>query len=67
MYVVGRAGVHNGILDEIPMGLASRGQWVEVIWSESQNDNSCAGINRHEAENARVSRERGSDPLGPEF
>ncbi len=28
---------------------------------------SCAGINRHEAENARVSRERASDPLGPEF
>jgi hypothetical protein len=27
----------------------------------------CAGINRHEAENARVSRERSSDPLGPEF
>ena len=30
-------------------------------------ENSCAGINRHEAENARFSRERGSDPLGPEF
>ena len=32
-----------------------------------QNGNPCAGINRHEAENARVLRERGSDPLGPEF
>ena len=29
--------------------------------------NSCAGINRHEVENARISRERASDPLGPEF
>ncbi len=29
--------------------------------------NSSAGINRHEVENARVLRERGSDPLGPEF
>ena len=27
----------------------------------------CAGINRHEVENARVSRERISDLLGPEF
>ena len=40
-----------------------------VYWSRfgSQNGNSCAGINRHEAENARVLRERGSDPLGLEF
>jgi len=34
---------------------------------EGQIGNSCAGINRHEAENARFSRERVSDPLGPEF
>jgi hypothetical protein len=27
----------------------------------------CAGINRHEAENAKFLRERTSDPLGPEF
>src|SRR6267143_3076703 len=27
----------------------------------------CAGINRHEEENVRVSRERISDLLGPEF
>jgi hypothetical protein len=27
----------------------------------------CAGINRHEAENVRVLRERVSDLLGPEF
>jgi len=27
----------------------------------------CAGINRHEAENAKFLRERISDPLGPEF
>ena len=26
----------------------------------------CAGINRHEAENAKFLRERTSDPLGPE-
>jgi hypothetical protein len=27
----------------------------------------CAGINRQKAEDARSSRERSSDPLGPEF
>ncbi len=27
----------------------------------------CAGINRHEAGNVRVLRERSSEPLGPEF
>jgi hypothetical protein len=27
----------------------------------------CAGLNRHEAENAKFSRERISDLLGPEF
>jgi hypothetical protein len=27
----------------------------------------CAGINRHEAGNARVLREGSSEPLGPEF
>ena len=27
----------------------------------------CAGINRHEAEEEEASRERTSDPLGPEF
>src|ERR1700730_19223974 len=26
----------------------------------------CAGVNRHEAENAKFLRERSSDPLGPE-
>jgi hypothetical protein len=37
------------------------------VGPEVHNGNSCAGINRHEVENARVSRERGSDPLGLEF
>ena len=27
----------------------------------------CAGINRQEAEDEKFSRERSSDPLGPEF
>jgi hypothetical protein len=27
----------------------------------------CAGINRHGSEDARASRERNSNPLGPEF
>jgi hypothetical protein len=27
----------------------------------------CAGINRHGVEDERASRERSSDPLGPEF
>jgi hypothetical protein len=39
---------------------------VEFYEPGSQNGNSCAGINRHEAENAKVLRERASDPLGLE-
>src|SRR5512144_2813699 len=34
--------------------------WREKMWV-------CAGINRHGAEDERASRERSSDPLGPEF
>jgi transposase len=34
--------------------------WREKMWV-------CAGINRHGGEDARASRERSSDPLGPEF
>jgi hypothetical protein len=32
---------------------------------EAQNGNPCAGIDRHEAENARVLRERNSRSTGP--
>ena len=34
--------------------------WREKMWV-------CAGINRHGVEDERASRERSSDPLGPEF
>jgi putative transposase len=34
--------------------------WREKMWW-------CAGMNRHGVEDARASRERKSDPLGPEF
>jgi hypothetical protein len=37
---------------------------AEVLGNESLES---AGINRQEAENERFSRERSSDPLGPEF
>ena len=33
----------------------------------AKSPSQCAGINRHEAGNARVLRERSSEPLGPEF
>jgi hypothetical protein len=33
----------------------------------AQSPGRCAGINRHEAGNGRVLRERSSEPLGPEF
>jgi transposase len=36
-----------------------------IVWKKEVR--LCAGINRHEAENERVLRERSSDPLGPEF
>jgi len=37
------------------------------LYAEQEVQVLCAGINRHEVENARVSRERISDLLGPEF
>jgi len=36
-----------------------------LVWKKGER--LCAGINRHEVENARVSRERTSDSPGPEF
>ena len=48
------------VLEESDSGI------VPMNHSNNQNGNPCAGINRHEAENARGSRERGRDPLGPE-
>src|SRR5712672_3003488 len=33
----------------------------------AKSPSQCAGLNRHEAGNARVLRERSSEPLGPEF
>ena len=34
-----------------------------LLWNQLQ----CAGLNRHEAGEEEASRERTSDPLGPEF
>src|ERR1039457_3482038 len=49
-------------------GESTSGDWAYTdTMLGGQNGNPCAGINRHEAENARVLRERGSDPLGLEF
>ncbi len=66
-----------GILSRRPKRLCTRNQAGALHTGDnemyvtgrpgSQNGNPCAGINRHEVENARVSRARGSDPLGPEF
>jgi hypothetical protein len=47
------------------MVCVSEGHWSGVIDVTSRLQ--CAGINRHEVENGRVSRERSNDPLGPEF
>jgi len=53
---------------ELQLGGSKDGGWVYTDpEAASQNGDSCAGINRHEAENARVLRERGSDLLGLEF
>ena len=44
--------------------------WVPLPSSPSigaKSPSRCAGLNRHEAGNARVLRERSSEPLGPEF
>ena len=37
------------------------------FWIYAKSPTQCAGINRHEAGNARVLRERSSEALGPEF
>jgi hypothetical protein len=34
---------------------------------DAKSPTQCAGLNRHEAGNASVLRERSSEPLGPEF
>jgi hypothetical protein len=42
--------------------------WLVTAFSTSgKSPSQCAGLNRHEAGNARVLRERSSEPLGPEF
>ena len=41
--------------------------WRTVLLRERQNKSLCAGINRQEAEDEKSSRERSSEPLGPEF
>jgi len=43
---------------------AGQGRKVSVY---AKSPSQCAGLNRHEAGNARVLRERSSEPLGPEF
>jgi hypothetical protein len=40
---------------------------MAALWIGDKSPMRCAGINRHEAGNARVLRERSSEPLGPEF
>jgi len=45
----------------------TRGGGYSIRWPciGAENGNSCAGINRHEAENAKFSRERASDAPAP--
>ena len=45
----------------LPLGKLNES--ITVVTSRFQ----CAGLNRHEAENAKFLRVRSSDPLGPEF
>ena len=43
---------------------------ISITSMDTADENSplqCAGLNRHEAEEEEASRERTSDPLGPEF
>jgi hypothetical protein len=40
---------------------------VLLMSAGDKSPSQCAGLNRHEAGNARVLRERSSEPLGPEF
>src|SRR5260370_31529603 len=48
-------------------GLVQTRMSLGTIWADAKSPIQCAGINRHEAGNARVLRERSSEPLGPEF
>ncbi len=40
---------------------------VQLLSVGAKSPLQCAGLNRHEAEEEEASRERSSDPLGPEF
>jgi hypothetical protein len=70
--VIGRAvgqdnydssGVHPGAIQNKKLGAEICRQGQAVDKSPLQ----CAGLNRHEAGEEEASRERSSDPLGPEF
>ena len=40
---------------------------LRILVLDAKSPMQCAGLNRHEAGNERVLRERSSEPLGPEF
>ena len=40
---------------------------TSIEWLAKNPRLQCAGLNRHEAEEEEASREKTSDPLGPEF
>src|SRR5260370_31680103 len=49
------------------VGRLSGRNWEAKTSLVDKSPMQCAGINRHEAGNERVLRERSSEPLGPEF
>ncbi len=53
-----------GLLEVVAIALASK-DYSDVTFVDRRLQ--CAGMNRHEAEEEESSRERSSDPLGPEF
>ena len=46
---------------------AATGKFRTEISADAESPSICAGINRHEAGDARVLRERGREPPCPEF
>ena len=63
------SGVPKSFQDLVPVvsQSCSGGMWGNTEVAVATRRLRCAGLNRHEAEEEEASRERTSDPLGPEF
>src|ERR1700740_734680 len=59
--------LRNNAPRTVAPGMDERRKVCTEISFHAKSPMQCAGLNRHEAGNERVLRERSSEPLGPEF